>query len=209
MKFSTKLFLSGLLALSASTASASLITTADFNEQLSLPTLVGPDVREFEVLGAAVGAGNELTDANEIANPGGYSGHANMDLDQSGLLTLTGQEPAGFADYQLAVFTLTNILFDTSTVIAGVTVIGQGNEIFDGQNQTLFPIPSVSFTDNSVTITYHVGQQSISDEFNFGQDLQAQFQLVMRDVQGQVPEPAYLGLTGLVLLMLSMRRKHH
>lgn len=207
MKYLKTLLIAGTILGSMASANATIITQSDFGEDLSLPFLVGPDVREFEVLGAAIGAGAELTAADEIANPGSYSGHADMDLSASGLLTLTGREPAGFADYQLAVFTLSNIMFDDASTLLGVNVLGLGSEVFRDRNGTLFPTPDVSFTANSVTITYAVGDlQNAGDEFNFGEGLSSQFQLVFGD-RVPVSEPGTLALFALTLVGLSLRRR--
>lgn len=53
-----------------------------------------------------------------------------MDLEASGLSTLKGREPFGFSDYQTAIFTISNIILDTTVTITGIDVIGIGDELF-------------------------------------------------------------------------------
>jgi hypothetical protein len=210
MKFLKLLLIVSSLLTIVTSVNATLITQADFNEQLSLPFLTGLDVREFESLAETVGASVELDDSNEVSNPVNYSGHADMDLAESGLLTLTGREPNGFGDYQLAIFSLSNILFDSTASIMGINIIGLGNELFRNSDDFLFPIPEVIFGSDFVTITYAVGDAiNIQDEFNFGEGLSAQFQLVFDDsVDVQVSEPGTFVMLVLSLIALWVRRRN-
>jgi len=208
MKLFKSLLIASSLLTIVTSVNATLITQADFNEQLSLPLLMSLDVREFESLAETVGASVELDDSNEVSNPVNYSGHADMDLAESGLLTLTGREPNGFGDYQLAIFSLSNIVFDSTASITGVNIIGLGNELFRNNEDSLFPIPEVIFGNDFVTITYAVGDAiNIQDEFNFGEGLSAQFQLVFDDsVDVQVSEPGTFVMLVLSLIALWVRR---
>jgi hypothetical protein len=207
MKLLKSLLIAGSLLSIVTSANATIITQADFNEQLSLPFLNGPDIRELGSLAEAVGLGVEIDESDEISNPGGYSGHADIDLSASGLLTLTSREPNGFGDYQLAVFSLSNILFDGVASITGVNIIGLGNELFRDDGGTLFPIPDVIYGADSVTITYATGDAVNSgDEFNFGEGLSAQFQLEFDD-SVVVSEPGTLAVFALSLMTLGLRRR--
>ncbi len=185
----------------AGSANATLIS-GDLREELSLPDCCGSDIRVLESLGKLIAGSPDLTVADEIANPSGYSGSADVDITGTGLITLTGREPSGFADYQLADFSFSNFLFDAGESIVGITVL-DGTGIFDGQFGSFYPIPTVGFTANSVAISYtNPGGQD--DEFNFGEGQTSTFQIQFAQ---PVPEPATLALFGIGLAGLGFARR--
>lgn len=191
---------------STHSALAALITHGDFYEELSFPYTqdfaFAP--RILSVLNETVSDPlTELDASNESSNPDSHSGHANIDLTQAGLLSLTGQIPDSFGDYQKAVFQLSNLMFDLPTTsILGVNILGLGNELFSNVN--LAPLPEVLFTANSVSITYTVGAGNDPEElFSFGQNLVAQFQLVLGDSGSNKPSKDVPAPSGLALICMT------
>ncbi len=140
----------------------------------------------------------DLTSSDVISNPSGWRGHADIDITASGLVTLTGREPSGFANYTNAFFDFSNILFSDVEVITGVSVI-DGTGIFDGQYGG-YPSPIISFTSNSFSIDY----RPYPEELNFGEGQIAQFQLQIESVN--VPEPSTLVVFALGLMGLASRK---
>lgn len=183
--------LTAAAALSFSTAAEANIVSADFRSEFSLPDM-DPNVRVFESLGGTLGAGVELGLADEISNPGGYSGFASMDLSTTGLLTLTGdQSEAGFADYDLAVFTLNNVMFDAGQTITGVSLISDALFDLSGAGD-IVPTPLISFTGTSISITFDGTGFGDVSSFEFAAGGTAQFQIELADAA--VPLPAALPL---------------
>ncbi|SET27295.1 hypothetical protein [Oceanicella actignis] len=150
------LIAAGIAAAALSAEAHAAPISANFRAELSLPEAIGPDARVFEALAEPVAGAPDLDATNEIANPERYGGFATVDLDSSGLITLTGdQSEAGFADDQLAVFTISDIVFDAGETILGVDVASSG--LLDPDPGFVVIAPLVEFTANSVTITYDVG----------------------------------------------------
>ncbi len=215
------------LIMASSSAYSALIKQADFTETLSLPYIdtLGPEsIRKLEATAKVLSIQYELDDGDEIINSSPFnplSGHADVNLSELGLLTLTGRTPDGFGDYQLAIFTISSIIFDIPTVITGVNILGLGNELFSNAATWVAPSPIVDFTDDSVKITYDVGSflttQQPATSFSFTDGQSAQFQLVLDDSATQpdptinpVSAPSSLLLLAYGLLVLRLRRnKNH
>lgn len=136
----------------APVAASAAFVSADFQVSLDLPDQSSSGPRVLETLNEPVAGAPDVSAANEIANPAGWGGAASIDLDSAGLLTLTGdQEGFGFADYDLVVFTISNIVFDAGEFITGVSTLAEG--ILDPNFGPVFS-PTIAFTANSVTITF-------------------------------------------------------
>jgi hypothetical protein len=185
---------------------------ADFREELSWPYLFPdkPAFRIFEDLGEPVG-GPDLTLADEIFNPSGsIFGAADLDLSGDGLITITGRVPEEaneWADYQRAVFTISNIVFNRNEIITGVSVL-HGPGIFGEDQGAWYSQPIVSFTSNSVTIIYDIatGPDWYPDDwFDFADGASSTFKLEFSK-PALVPEPGSLMLLGLAATGMAFRR---
>jgi hypothetical protein len=169
------------------------IITGDFREEASFPTRFGSDTRVLEALGRSLSVSDdELTGADEQANPGGYSGSISVDVTSSGLITLTGSHEEGdSAIYQLAVITISNIALDTTGEVIGITTLS--NNIVDTTSgfTSGTTILTTAFSSNSVTITYSANVLA-SDGMDFGDGNTATFQIQT----STTPEPSSLTLAG-------------
>ena len=178
--------------------------TGDFREELSLPSF-SAGVRVLEKLSEPVAGAPDLSAADEIANPNVYSGSAAVNLDSGGLITLTGdQEGVGFANYELAVFKISNIVFDAGEIITGLSTLVD-NLVDLGSSNTDGPFTvTTAFTSDSVTITY--ASDNGTDDFEFGDGFTSTFQIET----STVPEPITVLLMGIGLagLGIARRRRH-
>ena len=105
---SQTIILLGLLAASLLPVHArASITLADFQESLDLPdySLSGP--RVLQNLARALGAGFELAENNQIANPSDWGESLQVDFDGA---TLTLQ-PTDSSTYQTITLTISNVAF--------------------------------------------------------------------------------------------------
>ncbi|MEM8754665.1 MAG: VPLPA-CTERM sorting domain-containing protein, partial [Pseudomonadota bacterium] len=182
--------------------------TADFRAEIDLPDIPSSGPRVFEALGEAVSGGPDLDLSNEVSNPNGFSGHVEMDLDASGLVTLTGRQPSGFADYDLGIFTISNIAFDAGESVTGIVAVGDQNLLdpFFGLGQVA---PTLSFTSDSISILFDTTGSGDVADFEFADGGVSQFQILTSELP-QVPVPAALpmllsALGGLAFV--SRRRK--
>ena len=165
-------------------------TSANFREEADLPNSgIGP--RVLEALGRSIGAGPELTEADEISNPSMWSDSFTVDFDPvNRRIVLT---PSGSNDYQTIDIVISNIAFSgigervSGIVALSDTIIGPGSAPF---TRTL------SFTDNSVTIRYHVNNIAAGDSFDFS-DGQAVFAL-----QAAAAPAPVLGSASMLLLVV-------
>jgi len=189
MKFLFILF--AFLSINANAA----IVTGDFRTEGDLPyccAASGPLV--YENLNAPVGVGNELTGANLLSNPSSWSaGLVHLDLNPiTNILTLDSQDTLDFEIFDVFI---TNIAFDAGEIISGFSFLSGG--ITD-----IGLVPALSFTNNSLHISYDVG--SGNPEFNFN-NAQVQFQITTSS--STVPAPAAILLIGSGLIGLVGRRK--
>ncbi|MCF6215317.1 MAG: PEP-CTERM sorting domain-containing protein [Emcibacter sp.] len=148
----------------------------------------------------AIGAGSELTIADQTANPSGWNGY--LDVDMSGyLLTITHMEDA--TDYQTASITLTDILFDlVGEMIIDVTLIT--DSIIDFAGSAPYT-EEILFTNNSIILNFFVNDIPGQDIFNFIDGGTATYQITTRTVS--VNAPASLGLMFLGLAGFALRRR--
>jgi hypothetical protein len=180
---------------------AAKIVSADFSVSLDLPDLVNPPSmgpRQFEALGATLGAGDELDVTNEIANPSNFRGGVNIDMTDTGLISITGfqENPGPFADYDLATFTISNIVFDNNDTVNGFFSYTEG--LLDTNWRVGEVAPEITFGTDSITIVFDTtGSGSVSD-FQFAQDGVSTLQLNLGEVT-VVPLPA-----GLPLLLVGL-----
>ncbi len=153
---------------------AAVVVSGDFLSQSDLPSYSSYGPKTYQNLGAVLGTGLELNGSHFVSNPAGWGGgvvFADWDAG-SNILTLFSQDTWDFQTYD---FSVSNIVFDNAQVITGLSHIG-GSLTNGGL------VPTLGFTDNSVSIKYS------PELFNFtGQS--AQFQVVLSDVAGGVPEP--------------------
>ncbi|GEM_PF-4193086 len=182
-------------------AASAAIIQADFGEELDLEAFsqsAGP--RVFFADDRVIGAGSELTIADETANPSGWDGY--LDVDMSGyLLTLTHME--NFTDFQTASITLTDILFDIiGEMIIDVTLIT--DSIIDFADSDPYT-EEILFTNNSITLNFFVNDIPALDLFNFVGGGTATYQITTRTVS--VDAPASLGLMLLGLAGFALRRR--
>ncbi len=154
--------IAGAMATTPSLASAGFVS-ADFRSEFDLPEGTGFGPQVFENLSEAIAGAPDLSSADEIANPSVWGGSATTDLDASGLITLTGDhESVSFADFDLAVFQISNIVFDAGESIVGVSAVDVG--LLDAAFGIGIVVPNISYTANSVTITYDTsGRGGVSD----------------------------------------------
>jgi hypothetical protein len=109
-----------LLALAPPGSAAPI--SADFREELSLPSF-RPEARVLGAQAEPVAGTPDLDLTDEISNPEPYEGFVVVDLDATGLITLTNDTSEGSRNYELIVFTISNIAFDAGEVIGDVTTL--------------------------------------------------------------------------------------
>lgn len=173
------------------------IITADFRTEADLPYCCndsGPLVHES--LSASVGIGDELTEANFLSNPSSWSGGlVYIDLDPTtNIVTLSSQDNL---DFEIFSALISNIVFDAGEVITGLSWIS-GNITDTSVAEML------SFTANSISIVYDVGDGNNVFDFN---ETQAQFQIHTDSSVATVPAPSSILLLGLGLISLGLRKK--
>jgi hypothetical protein len=97
--------------------------SASFLAEFDLPD-TSTGVRVFEVFAQPTLNAPNLDASNEIASPEYWSGHATVDLDASGLITLSGDGGDESADdYDLLIFVISNILVSADAFITGVATL--------------------------------------------------------------------------------------
>jgi hypothetical protein len=192
----------GFLAV-AGTANAGIVR-ADITESLDLPSISAGGPRVLSVNDAVVGSGTELTGANEIQNPSGWNGYLDVDL---GAFSITFQHQEQFTDYQIATITISDIIFsDLDEIITGVTLTSAS--IIDSGQSNPFT-ETVTFTDNSITITFVVYDIDGGSEFNFVAGGTASYLIDIETGTTEVAEPASLVLFGAAFMGMGLfgRRK--
>lgn len=178
------------------------VIVADFREELNLPDSRGGQPRVLERLGVdvTVTPAPQLTGANEISNPDGWSNGLDVSFDPvTNVLSLTGD---GYNIYQIITVTLSGLTFDIAgQQVVGFAPISTGNAVFGG---SAVPGITTSFTATSVTITYAVplGNGDVF-EIDTGTDT---FQLTLGGAAA-VPEPASLALVVVGLPAVAAARR--
>lgn len=189
-----KLLLILLISISVNTNAA--IVSGDFRSEGDLPYCCGSSgPLVYENLNAPVGAGIELTAANLLSNPSFWQpGLVHIDLDPTtNILTLDSQDTL---DFEIFDFWITNISFDASEIITGVSLISD--------NITNLGLSALlTFTDNSIHINYDIGAGN--PVFNFTGN-QAQFQISTGTPSVPAPAAAWLLASGLIGLV-GVRKK--
>ena len=195
-----RVLLGALFVLGSSGVASASFISADFRSEFDLPDAVFSGGRVFESIGEPVAGAPDLDLADQIANPAGWVGFATTDLDADGLITLTGDlSESGGGNYDLAVFEITNIVFGAGESIIGVDIVSAG--LLDPAFGPAVVPPLISFTPNSVTITYDTtGTGEVSD-FEFLDGGVSTFQVITTT---SLPEPATIVLFGFGLLGLGV-----
>jgi hypothetical protein len=166
------------------------ITSGDFRTESNLPDYRSGTALVYEHLNAAVDNSVELNNAHLSSNPDGWGGGVVwLDLNPSNnILTLHSQDTWDFQTFSAK---LSNLTFNAGERITGISWLG-GNLVNVGLT------PTLSFTNNSVSIAYDYRPGT----FNFTGG-SANFQLVT----APVPEPETYALMGMGLLGLLAARK--
>lgn len=203
----TKGFLSAAAIASAMVfapgAASAAFMSADFEVSLDLPD-ISSGARILQTLNEPVAGVPDVSAADEIANPSGWGGAASVDLDSAGLLILTGdQESFGFADYDLVVFTISNIMFDAGEFITGVSTLSEG--ILDPNFGIGVFSPTIAFTANSVTITFDTTGIGSNGDFQLLDGGISSYQIETSAIPVPAALPLMVGAVG-ALGLLSRRR---
>jgi hypothetical protein len=190
------------LACAAGAASANIVS-ADFRAESNYPALRGGQAKVFSAAARAVGAGDELTEANLAANPDEWDGgDVRADFDpKARTLTLRSLDQGGFQTFD---FWMNDIQFGQAGDL--LTDVGYlGGALTDG---ALAPI--ISFANNNLHISYR-SALDVDSYFSFsGQN--AVFQLATRLPDQNVPEPGSpmllaAGCAGIVALGRRTKRR--
>lgn len=193
----------GAVVLAPGLASAGFVS-ADFEVNLDLPDAGSFGARVLQRLAEPVAGAPDVSAADEIANPSGWNGAASIDLSGSGLLTLTGdQEGAGFADFDLVVFSISNIVFDAGESITGVSTLSEG--ILDPGHGSVFS-PVISFTADSVTLTFDTSGSGGGADFQLLDGGVSTYQVDTSAVPVPAALPLMAGALG-VMGLVARRRK--
>lgn len=195
-------FVAGAMAVAPGLANAGFVS-ADFQVSLDLPDAGSSGPRVLENLGEPIAGSPDVSAADEIANPSGWGGAASIDLDGTGLLTLTGdQEGFGFADYDLVVFTISSIVFDAGESITGVTTLSEG--ILDAGFGLVFS-PTIAFTANSVMLTFDTSGTGAQSDFQLLDGGVSSYQLQTSAIPVPAALPLMAGAIGALGLLARQR----
>lgn len=169
-------------------AHASLLgATATFTESLDLPQIKQTGPLVLQAIGRTIDNTRELTKADTISNPSNYQGVLEATLGGS-TLKLAGDV---FNDYQTITFTVTSIQGAPDIVDFALTQAGAINPA----SKPPFT-RSLSFTSNSLSVTYQVDNPAAGNEFHLDPNSFDQFSITTADAAGPaaVSEPASLAL---------------
>jgi MYXO-CTERM domain-containing protein len=192
-----------LLCLALSGTVSAAIIQADFQEVLDLPYYSGSGPRVVERANVTLPLTGTILDATyQVSNPSYWNNMLNVSFDSAtNVLSLTGD---GFNSYQIITITLSNLAFDASEVIIGLTPIATNLAAYDEGWGFLI---NTSFTGNSATITYRVPDLDAYEYFLITGAGTDQFQLTLGSAG--VPEPGTLGVAafGLAALLTAILRR--
>ncbi|MDO6694944.1 PEP-CTERM sorting domain-containing protein [Aliiglaciecola sp. 3_MG-2023] len=180
----------------AGVANATIIS-GDFRTEADLPYCCydsGP--LTYENLNASVGAGNELDSSDLLSNDSFWNGGlVFIDLDPStNIITLDSQDDL---DFEVFTASISNIMFDAGETITGLSWVSG--------NLTDIAITEIlSFTANSITISYDVGNGNSVFDFT---GTEAVFQIETQAGSVAVPAPASILLLSLGLFALVSRKR--
>jgi hypothetical protein len=146
------------LSLTALGASAG-VNRATFRTESNLPVYRTGTPLIYEARNARVGSTEELTSANFLSNPDGWGGGVvHMDYRKgSNTLTLSSQDTWDFQTFHAQML---DMKMEAGESVCGVTYTG-------GDITQSGIVPTATFTDNSVSISYTIGDVPAGGVFNF------------------------------------------
>lgn len=169
------------LALSMTALGASAgVNRATFRTESNLPNYRTGTPLIYEAKSVRVSSAEELTSANLVSNPDGWGGGVvHMDFQKgSGTLTLSSQDTWDFQTFHAQML---DMKMAAGESVCGVTYTG-------GDITQSGIVPTATFTDNSVSISYTIGDVPSGGVFFFSGG-QATFSV-------SICAPAFAGKTG-------------
>lgn len=189
------IFTAGIFVLFFSGIANATLIKADFRTEANLPDVRTGSPKVYQSLNQSIGAGVELNNTHIFANPDEWGGgEVWMDFNPINyVLTLNSRDTWDFKTFDAW---MNNIVFnELNTVISGITLLT--NNLI-----TVPQLPALSFTDNSIRISY----STMPSIFNFTGGT-ATFQIATRSTANPVSAPASIALIALGLLAIRLRQR--